>query len=498
METFRMQYSAPKGQKRNGPVKIATGLQEPIKRYHSITLDEDKCVGCTSCIKRCPTEAIRVHKSKARIINSRCIDCGECIRVCPHGAKHAITTDLLELDNYKYRVAIPAPAIYGQYRSARSRNHILTALKKLGFDDVFEVALGAEYVSNATRQYLKTVKKEKNLEGPVISTACPAIIRLIQVRFPNLMDNMLPLEAPVEVAARLAREKAKRDTSYGDSAIGIFFISPCASKMFSQYFPLRGEKSPVDGVISFQEIYMNLRNKIKSLKDEEIEDLEQATNYGVRWPSPGGESMALDINKFIAVDGIHDVVKIFETIENSNKFDDIDFLEALACKGGCLGGALTVKNHFVSQVIMKTMRDEAKAKDRENELTDLPDRDIDYHDILWDKQLEHIPIHKLDTDMAKAMKKLERMEKIADALPSLDCGACGAPSCRALAEDIVRDEAKITDCVFVLRERVRALANQMFELESMLPPTMIRDEKRGSDSEAESRHESLSNDVNDD
>lgn len=452
--------------------------ESPKEFVHSVTLDEDKCMGCTNCIQRCPTEAIRVHKGKAVIMNERCIDCGECIRACPHGAKRAVTDDMSVIDKFTYSVALPAPALYSQFRSARSRNHLLTSLKKIGFDDVFEVASGAEEVSNATRDYLKNEKPE----SPVISTACPAIVRLIQVRFPNLIDNLLPLEAPVAVAARMARKHAVEKTGLAPSEIGVVFISPCAAKMHAKYWPMRGDASDIDAVISFQDIYMSLRNAVKSLPEEEEEDLARATAFGVRWPNPGGESLALNINKFIAVDGIHEVVKIFETIENSNKFDDIDYIEALACTGGCLGGALTVKNHFVSQVIMKSMRWEAKGK---FQVKDLPESSVDYHDLLWDKELQHVPIHQLDNDMLKAMEKLERMEKIIETLPGLDCGACGAPTCRAFAEDIVRDEAKMTDCVFKLREKVRSLANEMFELESMLPPTIEPEEQKAAKAKAE-------------
>ena len=435
------------------------------KYYHSVRLEKEKCMGCTNCIKRCPTEAIRVHDGKAMIIKSRCIDCGECIRACPHSAKRAVTDDLDMIRQYKYRVALPAPALYSQYRTARSRNHFLTALKKLGFDDVFEVAVGAEVVSESTREYLK----DRKPQIPVISTACPAILRLIQVKYPNLLDNLLPLQAPVEVAAGMARSRALKKSGLNTRDIGIFFITPCAAKMYTKYHPLRGDVSDIDGIISFQDIYMLLRAQIKALGEDEEEDLAEATTFGVRWPNPGGESLALSINKFIAVDGIHDAAEIFDTIENSDKFDDIDFIEALACKGGCLGGPLMVKNVYVSQVIMKSMRDEKGGKYRAEKL---PLRDVDYRDYRWDKEVNHIPIHALDSDIMRAMQKLDEMEKLIDEMPGLDCGACGAPSCKALAEDIVRGEAKTTDCVFKLRERVRNLANEMFELESMLPPVM--------------------------
>ena len=208
---------------------------------------------------------------------------------------------------------------------------------------------------------------------------------------------------------------------------------------------------------------MQLRSAIKAMPEGEEENHAEASVFGVRWPNPGGESLALNINKFLAVDGIHEVVKILETIENSDKFDDVDFLEALACTGGCLGGALTVKNPFVAQIIMKSMRNEAKGKFQVN---DLPKIEIDYRDILWDREMEHVPIHKLDSDIMKAMEKLERMEQLTEDLPGLDCGACGAPSCRAFAEDMVRGEAKLTDCIFKLKEKVKNLAVEMYESEN--------------------------------
>ena len=80
--------------------------------YHSVILKEDKCVGCTNCVKRCPTEAIRIRNGKASIATERCIDCGECIRICPHHAKRAQFTHLEDLDKFKYRIALPAPALY--------------------------------------------------------------------------------------------------------------------------------------------------------------------------------------------------------------------------------------------------------------------------------------------------------------------------------------------------------------------------------------------------
>ena len=187
--------------------------------FHSVTLEKDRCLGCTNCITRCPTEAIRVQNGKAKIIKERCIDCGECVRVCKSHAKNVTTDGFEMLANFKYNIAMPAPTFYSQFSSEISVNKILNGFIKIGFDDVFEVARGAEYVSAATRQILAEGKCKK----PVISSACPAVLRLIRERFPNLLHNILPLISPMEAAARLAREEAVKKTGLADEEIGVFF-----------------------------------------------------------------------------------------------------------------------------------------------------------------------------------------------------------------------------------------------------------------------------------
>ena len=122
-----------------------------VKQYkHSVSLDTEKCKGCTTCLKRCPTEAIRIRDGHAIIKSERCIDCGECIKVCPYKAKKATHDDLSCISDYKYKVALPAPSLYGQFNNMDDIGHILRGLRIMGFDDVFEVACAAELVTAYT------------------------------------------------------------------------------------------------------------------------------------------------------------------------------------------------------------------------------------------------------------------------------------------------------------------------------------------------------------
>ena len=160
-----------------------------LNNRYSVTLDLAKCKGCTNCIKRCPTEAIRVRNGHAVIQEDKCIDCGECIRLCPYKAKKATYDKFSDFEHYKYKIALPAPTLYGQFEDLDDVDYILTALIECGFDAVYEVSKAAELVTEHTRQYMK----KADIPKPIISSACPAIVRLITLRFPCLVDNLLPI-----------------------------------------------------------------------------------------------------------------------------------------------------------------------------------------------------------------------------------------------------------------------------------------------------------------
>ncbi len=428
---------------------------------HSVTLDRDRCIGCTDCIKRCPTEAIRVRNSKAEIMDVRCIDCGMCIRVCNSNAKRATTDPLDKINKYKYKVAIPAPTLYTQFKKIRNPNIILTALKRLGFDEVFEVARAAEIVT----EYSKKIMEEGNVVKPVISSACPAIVKLVEMRFPSLIPNVLPIISPKEAIARYARQYLLKQ-GIAAKDIGIFFISPCAAKVTNSRYPQTIDSSDVDGIISMKEVYLRLVPIIKSLDPEDVEVLQMATSDGVGWAATGGEGLASKIYNHVAVDGIENVIKILERAEN-NKLD-VDFIECLACVNGCLGGPLTVENSFVATNRMAKIKKYINLKGETRKI-DIVDESISLD---WEHNLKNKQILKLDNDMTKALQKMEAMEKIYDTLPKIDCGSCGAPTCKALSEDIVQGNANVEDCIFMLREKVRLMAHDMVSLSEKLPPSI--------------------------
>ena len=418
------------------------------KYFHSVQLDADRCCGCTNCLKRCPTEAIRVHDGKAKILSERCIDCGECIRICPHHAKKANSAKLEDILKYKYTVAIPAPAIFGQFNHLDSIDIVLTGLKQLGFDDVFEVSRAAELVSEATRKMIK----ENKLKKPIISSACPAVVRLIKIRFPELCDNVMPLLAPIEVAARIARREAMEKTGLSKDKIGVFFITPCPAKVTEIHSPNYTEKSEVDEAIAISKIYPELTHVMDHLT--EVESLGQSGLMGIGWATSGGEAAAMLGDKYLAADGIENVIRVLEELEDEH-IHGVDFIELNACSGGCVGGVLTVENPYVAQARIQILR-----KFLPVSLNHLEDSELER--MMWENELAYdADIFRLDKDISKAMEMMSQMEEILEGLPHLDCGSCGAPTCRALAEDIVRGKAKETDCIFKLRAKMQNVYDQL-------------------------------------
>jgi len=412
------------------------------KFAHSVTLDSELCKGCTTCVKRCPMEAIRVRDKKAKIIKERCIDCGECIRVCPNHAKKAVVDTFDVLKNYDYTVALPAPTLYGQFKHLTDRNVLLTALKRIGFDDVFEVSVAAEAVSEATRRDMA----EKKLPMPVISTACPAVLRIIRVRFPSLLPHLLKYHPPMEVAARWAKRLAVKKTGLPPERIGCIFISPCPAKATSMKVPLGTKESAVDAIISISEVYPKLLNAIKTVK--EPENLARSGTVGVGWAVSGGECTGSKEPNYLAADGMENVIHILEALEDE-KLTRVEFIELNACIGGCVGGVLTVENPFIARARLNRLMSAMTPV--------MPPEDIPIEELRWDDTVEYDPVLQLDSDVATAMDKLNRIKELEESFNGMDCGACGAPSCRALAEDIVGGWATEEQCIFLMREKLQKL-----------------------------------------
>lgn len=409
---------------------------------HSVSLDIARCVGCTSCLKRCPTEAIRIRSGHACIDANRCIDCGECIRVCPHNAKSAVSDPLESIPKDRYCIALPAPALYGQFDNLDEIDIVLKGLLDYGFDEVYEVASAAELVTDYTRKYLK----EHLNNTPIISSACPVVTRLISLRFPLLCANLLPILPPIEVAAREARKRAKEThPELSDSDICVVFLSPCPAKVSYVKNATTEQPSSVDLVISISDIYFELISKMKHTSPDPI---STAGLIGVSWASAGGEASALFNDKYLAADGIENIIHVLEAIDNGS-IPNLQFVELNACPGGCVGGNMTVANPYIAKARLHTLRRYLPVSNNF-----VSDTEIEEGELILESVATYTPPPSLSDNRAVAMQMMSDIEALYKKLPGIDCGSCGSPTCRAFAGDVIKGSASPEDCVFLLREKL--------------------------------------------
>lgn len=407
---------------------------------HSVLLDSAKCTGCTTCLKHCPTEAIRIT-GHAVINDKRCIDCGECIRVCPHQAKKAVSSKLENMERFKYKIALPAPTLYGQFDNLDDVDYVLDGLLRIGFDDVYEVSKAAEYVSAYTRMYLKT----QGIKKPVISSACPVVVRLIGLRFPSLSDNILHMLPPMEIAARLAKERAmKQHPELKPEEIGTCFISPCPGKVSYVKNGFADYKSYVDEVVSISDIYFLLIGEMSH--DNDIKSLCESGIIGIGWASSGGESSAIFNENYLAADGIDNIIRVLDQIENGN-IPQLEFIELNACPGGCVGGVMAMENPFIAKARLQSLRRYLPVSQNfvDSKESYIPES------YLFDELPEYHPITRLSDSIVESMRMMADIQKLKETLPGIDCGACGAPSCRAFAEDIIRHKTIRDGCPLMNR-----------------------------------------------
>ena len=414
---------------------------------HSLKVNGYLCAGCTTCMRTCPTGAIRIRGGKAVIYDNKCVDCGECMKICPHKAIYIKQDDFQLIDNYGYRVCLVPTTFIGQFEEKYKTKAIYSCLKKLGFTHIYEVEHGVEFMVDLYKEYMEEHPEIRTF----ISPYCPAVIRLIQVRFPSLVDNIIKLKSPLDLAARVILKKLM-DAGARRESIGIFYVTPCAAKIASVKYPVSQQDTCIAGVINMDFLY----NKVQLMlhdSDKDVKPINHAlTSRDVMWPLAGGEA-ALFKGSNYAVDGLQNVISFLEKLEDE-AIDAPGLVEMRICDQGCVGGVLTTNNRFVAR---KRLEHRARLLDR------LHRKNLDsvsYDDSEFSEQIAEqmvIPeikprsLYKLDDNFAEAFKMAERMKKIEKALPGVNCSACGAPSCAALAEDIVRGDARIDTCIFINR-----------------------------------------------
>lgn len=416
--------------------------------YHALQIESQRCIGCSRCMKVCPTEAVRIHGGKAAIQEHRCIDCGKCYEVCPAEAITIKDDDFEAFRQYKHSVALLPAVFMGQFPDEISVSQVYATLGELGFAHVMEVESAAMIFADAKNKYAF----EHSDVRPLISSFCPAIVRLIQIKYPSLVENVMPIKVPLDLSAMYAIEELQ-SRGIPREEIGLFYITPCAAKIAAVKAPVGEEKSIIDGVINMNLLYNRVYKKIKELGKNHQYQVQSRQRLGadaILSTLTNGERRICLAKRSYAIDGIQNVMDFLDKLEN-DEVEGVEFLELRACDQSCAGALLSCDNRFLCGERMYARARKAAERERNGEMP--RDREMEkYKDYLIEHSLvdevQPRSMMVLDTDIGKALEKMEKIERLKVQLPQIDCGVCGAPTCEAFATDVVCDRAHLHSCVF--------------------------------------------------
>lgn len=418
---------------------------------HGFKINPDKCQGRMHCMRTCPTRAIRVKNGKAHLISELCIDCGSCLPACPTGAISATTVPFAELDRFKFKVAIASPALFAQFAINVTPDQVGRALRELGFDAVWEYSIDIELVDRAIADCVKRWPGP----FPLISNSCPVIVRLVQVAYPSMVEQLIPVEAPREIAGREIKRRFSRELGIKPEEIAVIYITPCQAKTISIVQPAEDAQSYLDGAVGISEIYNSVLHKIRKPANGEPSQ-KSAPGLGefFHWGAPEGEFPNMSREHYLPIMGLTDVMKVFDDLEKG-KIRNIEFLEAHACQGGCIGGNLTVENLYAART--KSLQLISTMSKRSARFAKEVERRYAVEDLSLRRPLKPRIIEGEVIDLFERVRRRKRAEELMKALPLLNCGLCGAPRCRNHAEDVAGGRSQVGDCVFLSRERIETL-----------------------------------------
>ena len=432
----------------------------------SLYASADKCRDCRACLGACPTQAMRVREGRPRVLEHLCIECAECIGSCKAGAL-SIRDEYSRLEDLGSReemVLVVPPALLAgcgaDYRPAQ----VLAALRGLGFADVITTAPFEEALRNAAGLMAAETR-------PVIVPSCPAIVNLIELKFPSLVSYLAPYDSPFEAV----------QSAYGERRVAYVVSCPSQRSALLTHAQPAGETGDAEakqtaeaeylppGVVR-QAVMVQLTGGGSGEPDEGPDGAARATGRTARSAGVvvtasdltgdpaddqaddaaleamfggGSRFSAIEGEAVLTVTGVDHVIAVLEGIENG-LLDDMNAIEPYACEGGCFGSPLLEEDHHVAARRWKQGRTAVDMVPA----TTVPRR----------RPFKARPGVRLDSAMGKAIQKLARMQEVIHSLPGRDCGACGAATCAALAEDIVMERAPIELCPYISVEDKEVVA----------------------------------------
>lgn len=395
-----------------------------------IYTEKTECQDCYKCVRGCPVKAIRVVSGSAQVIPEACILCGHCTEVCPVGAKK-IRNDLgeaIRILKQKQRVFVSLAPSHRTEFNGIDNEKLIAAILELGFFGVSETALGAQVVSDACADLLKS--DQNNIQ---ISSACPSVVHLIEQYHPHLVKHITPVVSPLQAHSKLLKAE------YGED-IGIVFIGPCVAKK-------NETKDIFDVALTFADLrrWFNLKSIDWTALPSGKRFMPYPAAEGGLYPIDGGMIEGIkcynppENTLFMSFSGVQDIVEALEELD-PQAFDRPVFIEALACPGGCVNGPGVSKRGSTVQKRFRVQTETPVADDRN--LRKLADISATYasREIIRD---QHSRI-----EIAEALLKIGKKR----GEDELNCGGCGYDSCRDFACALIEAKAEPAMCVSYLRK----------------------------------------------
>lgn len=399
-----------------------------------LTLKKSNCKNCYKCIRHCPVKAIRFSGNQAHIIGNECILCGQCFVVCPQDAKRIVNE--VEKAKVLIQTGIPvyvslAPSFIANYDDVGIES-MREALKKLGFKDVEETAIGATYVKN---EYDRMLREEER--DVVISSCCHSINLLIQKQFPSLLGYLADVVSPMQAHCADIKRRVPNAKCV--------FIGPCvAKKDEADHY-----KGLVDAVLTFEELTNWLKEENITLKQQVVSDDQSRARF---FPTTGGILKTMKMNApgytYMALDGVENCIAALKDIENGHIHKC--FIEMSACVGSCIGGPVMEKYHKHSII-----KDYISVSDYAGK------EDFDVVQPKSDDMRKHFSYIERENKQPSETEIFNVLRQMGKFKPSdeLNCGSCGYNTCRDKAIAIIQGKAEISMCLPFLKEKAESFSD---------------------------------------
>ena len=398
-----------------------------------LTLKKSNCKNCYKCIRHCPVKSIRFSGNQAHIISNDCILCGQCVVVCPQNAKKiADGTEKVRvlLQSGKPVVASIAPSFIANYEGIGIES-MREALKKLGFHDVEETAIGATMVKT---EYERLISEDKN--DVIISSCCHSVNLLIQKYFPNVLPYLAKVVSPMQAHCTDIKRRIPEAHTV--------FIGPCLSKK-DEADMYNGN---VDAVLTFEELTEMFKSGNITLRKETVKnDYSRARLF----PTTGGILKTMTERNpdytYMAIDGVENCINALRDIENGNIHNC--FIEMSACAGSCIGGPVMEKSKHNTVRDFMTVSQYAGRYDfdvKQPEVTELT------KNFSYIQRNTAVPTEYELNEIMKRMGKFRPEQE-------LNCGSCGYNTCREKAVAIYQGKAEVSMCLPFLKDKAESFSD---------------------------------------